>query len=381
MPPQPLLARVLLTLGLLLAGPAARAEVGVSANEVRIGMLNAQSGPAAGLGLGIRAGAQAYFARINAEGGVHARKITLISHDDGYEPTRSAQLTEQLINTDKVFALLGYVGTPTSRAALPIAIKAGVPFLFPFTGAEFLRTPVKKWVFNVRASYFDETEALIEHIHSDLRSQKIALLMQDDSFGETVKSGIAGALSKRGLHIHSEARILRNSLDVDGAVNALKLAAPEAIVFVGTYQQLAAAIKHAKTTGVTARFFTVSFIGTENFISAAGADGDGVYISQVLPSPHDASLAIIREYLADIAAADVGYASLEGYIGARVFVHALQAIGAQPTRAELADALQYMTSDLGGFQVHFSPHNHQGSKAVFLTRVQAGRAVPVAHMQ
>jgi branched-chain amino acid transport system substrate-binding protein len=381
MPSQPLLARVLLALSLLLAGPAARAEAGVSADEVRIGMVNAQSGPAEGLGLGMRAGAQAYFDRVNAEGGVHARKLRLIVHDDGYEPARSAQLTRALINTSKVFALLGYVGTPTSRAALPIATEAKVPFLFAFTGAEFLRTPVKQWAFNVRASYFDETEALIEHIHSDMGSQKIALLMQDDSFGETVKGGIAGALSKRGLRIHSEARILRNSLDVAGAVNSLQQAKPEAIMFVGTYQQLAAAIKHAKAIGVTARFFTVSFIGTENFISAAGADGDGVYISQVMPSPHDRSLAIIREYLADIMPADVGYASLEGYIGARVFVQALQATGPQPTRAELADELQYLSSDLGGFKVVFAPDNHQGSSAVFLTRVQAGQAVPVAHMQ
>jgi branched-chain amino acid transport system substrate-binding protein len=361
MPSQPLLARVLLTLGLLLAGPAAYAEDGVSADEVRIGMVNAQSGPAAGLGLGMRAGAQAYFARINAEGGVNGRKINLIDHDDGYEPARSALLTDELINTSKVFALLGYVGTPTSRAALPIATEAGVPFLFAFTGAEFLRTPTKQWAFNVRASYFDETEALIEHIHSDLGEQKVALLMQDDSFGESVKSGIAGALSKRGLRIHSEARILRNSLDVAGAVNTLKLAAPEAIV--------------------TARFFTVSFIGTEDFIASAGADADGVYISQVMPSPHDRSLAIIREYLADIMPADVGYASLEGYIGARVFVQALQATEPQPTRAELADTLQYLSSDLGGFKVVFAPDNHQGSRAVFLTRIQAGQAVPVAHMQ
>lgn len=381
MPSQPLLARVLLTLGLWLAGPAAHAEEGISADEVRIGMVNAQSGPAAGLGLGMRAGAQAYFARINAEGGVNGRKINLIVHDDGYEPARTALLTDALINSSKVFALLGYVGTPTSRAALPIATAAGVPFLFPFTGAEFLRSPIKPWAFNLRASYFDETEALIAHIHSDLGSQKVALLRQDDSFGEAVKSGIAGALSKRGLRIHSEARILRNSLDVAGAVNTLKLAAPQAIVFVGTYQQLAAAIKHAKASGVRARFFTVSFIGTEDFIASAGADADGVYISQVMPSPHDRSLAIIREYLADIMPADVGYASLEGYIAARVFVQALQATEPQPTRAELADTLQYLSSDLGGFKVVFAPDNHQGSSAVFLTRIQAGQAVPVAHMQ
>jgi branched-chain amino acid transport system substrate-binding protein len=378
---RPLLRLVALLFSLLVASLAAQAEDGVSANQVRIGMVNAQSGPAAGLGSALQAGVAAYFAHVNDQGGVYGRQLRLIVKDDGYEPVRSAELTEQLITLDPVFALLGYVGTPTSRAALPIALKAEVPFLFPFTGAEFLRTPPKKWAFIVRASYFDETEALVEHINSVLGSHKIALLMQDDSFGETIKSGIAGALSKRDLGIQAEARIQRNSLNVAGAVNALKQAAPDAIVFAGTYQQLAAAIRHARAIGVTAPFFTVSFIGTENFIAAAGAEGDGVYISQVMPSPHDTSLAIIRAYLSDIPPSAVGYASLEGYIDAQVFVQALQASGPRPRRAELVDALQYLSSDLGGFMVRFSPNNHQGSKAVFLTRVQAGQAVPVPRQQ
>ena len=381
MMPRPLLHLLISLMLGLLPGLAAWAENGVSPDEIRVGMVNAQSGPAAGLGVGMHAGAEAYFARINAEGGVNGRKIRLLLKDDGYEPARSAALTEELIKVDQVFALLGYVGTPTSRAALPIAAQAGVPYLFPFTGAEFLRTPLKKWAFNVRASYFDETEELVERMSKDLGSQKVALLMQDDSFGEAVKSGLAGALDKRGLRIHAEARIQRNSLQVSDAVAALKLAEPDAIVFVGTYQQLAAAIKQAKAVGVRARFVTVSFIGTDNFIAAAGADGDGVYITQVMPSPHDRSLAVIRDYLADIKPSAVGYASLEGYIAAMVFAKALASTGAQPTRAELADALQYLSTDLGGFKVAFSPTNHQGSNAVFLTRIQDGKAVPVDRMQ
>lgn len=381
MTPRPLLLLLGLMLGLLLPCTSAWAEHGVSPDEVRIGMVNAQSGPAAGLGLGMRAGAEAYFARINAEGGVNGRKIRLFVKDDGYEPNRSAALTEQLIKDDHVFALLGYVGTPTSRAALPIAMQAGVPYLFPFTGAEFLRTPLKQWAFNLRASYYDETEELVERIHEDLGSKKIALLMQDDSYGETVKSGLAGALSKRGMQIHAEARIQRNSLEVAGAVAALQLAKPDAIVFAGTYQQLAAAIKQAKAAGVTARFFTVSFIGTDNFIAAAGADADGVYITQVVPSPDDRSRLVVQNYLNDIKPSAVGYASLEGYIGAMVFVQALASTGQQPTRAELADALQFLKTDLGGFKVAFSPSNHQGSDAVFLTRVQAGKALPVTRME
>lgn len=365
----------------LLPALATDAEDGVHSDEIRLGMANAQSGPAAGLGIGIRAGAQAYFARINAEGGVHGRKIALIVNDDGYEPARSVANTEALIETNKVFALLGYVGTPTSRAAVPIALRAQVPYLFPFTGAEFLRTPVKPWIFNIRASYFDETEEMVERMTADLGIEKIALLMQDDSFGETVKSGVVGALHKRGMQIHAEARIQRNSLDVEAAVAALLPAQPEAIVFIGTYQQLAEAIARAKALGSAARFFTVSFIGTENFIAAAGANADGVYITQVMPSPHDASRAIVKNYLADIAPADVGYTSLEGYIDAAVFVAALRDAGPQPTRLELVKALEALNLDLGGFKVTFSPSNHQGSDAVFLIEIRGGKAVPVETMR
>lgn len=366
---------------LLLAGCSAWAEDGVSPSEIRVGMVNAQSGPAAGLGIGMQAGVATYFARINASGGVNGRQISLIVRDDGYEPSRSASHTQSLIDSDKVFALLGYVGTPTSRAAMPIALRAQVPYLFPFTGAEFLRTPVKDWVFNLRASYIDETEELVERMTQDLGVTKVALLMQDDSFGESVKSGLAGALFKRKLQIQAEARIQRNSLELAGAVQSLQLKQPEAIVFVGTYRQLAVAIRQARASGMTARFFTVSFIGTDNFIAAAGPDGDGVYITQVVPAPHDASVAVVEHYLHDIRPADVGYASLEGYLGAMIFVQALRNTGAEPTRAKLASALEALNSDLGDFKVAFSPSDHQGSDAVFLTRIQGGKAVPVDRMQ
>ena len=370
-----LLATLMIVLGLM---PMVRAENGVRSDEVRVGMANAQSGPASSLGRSLLAGAQAYFVRVNAAGGVNGRRITLLVKDDGYEPERSVTLTEALIESDQVFALLGYVGTPTSRAAVPIALGAGVPYLFPFTGADFLRTPIKPWVFNIRASYFDETEEMVERMTSDLGLRKIALLLQDDSFGESVKSGLAGALYKRGLKIDTEARILRNSLEeVRAAVGALSAAQPEAIVFVGTYRQLAVAIAQAKALGITAQFFTVSFIGTEDFIAAAGADAEGVYITQVMPSPDDTSRAIVRNYLADIAPSDIGYTSLEGYVDAAIFVAALRNAGPQPTRTKLVTALEALNVDLGGFKVAFSPTNHQGSNEVFLTQVRNGRAVPV----
>lgn len=365
----------------VLAAGGLRAEDGVTDSEVRLGMVNAQSGPAAGLGRSVHAGAQAYFARVNASGGVHGRKISLLLRDDSYEPVRTAEHTRELIASRSVFALFGYVGTPTSRAAMPIALQAKVPYLFPFTGAEVLRKPVHPWVFNVRASYFDETEVMVQRMTGDLGLRKVALLMQDDSFGETVKSGLVGALYRRDLTIHSEARVQRNSLVVAAAVDQLKQSQPEAIVFVGTYKQLAAAVRQARVSGLGARFFTVSFVGTDNFIDEAGLAADGVYITQVVPSPYDRSSALIRQYQADLPADEIGYASLEGYIDAAVFVAALREAGPAPTRVALAQALAFLQLDLQGFSVAFSPNDHQGSDAVFLTRVEAGRAQPVEHLR
>lgn len=381
-PASPLRAALwLLPLTALLLCLSAKAEEGITESEVRLGMVNAQSGPAAGLGSGMLAGVQAYLQRINAAGGVHGRQIKLVVRDDGYEPVRSAEQTRELLAQENIFALIGYVGTPTSRAVMPIALQAQVPYLFPFTGAQVLRSPVHRWVFNVRASYFDETEEMVERMSQDLKITQVALLMQDDSFGEAVKSGLVGALAKRGLQLRGEARFARNSLQLAGAVAALKAQDPPAIFFVGTYRQLAEAIREARRQGMRARFFTVSFVGTDSLIAEAGQVADGVHITQVVPSPQDPALAVVRDYRADMAGKPLGYTSLEGYLGARVFVEALREAGPRPTRAALVGALEFLRRDLGGFHVEFSPDDHQGSDAVFLTRIQNGRAEPVMRMR
>jgi ABC-type branched-subunit amino acid transport system substrate-binding protein len=183
-------------------------------------------------------------------------------------------------------------------------------------------------------------------------------------------------LLKRGLRVEGEARILRNSLEVGEAVRQLLPSQPQAIFFVGTYKQLAAAIREARALGMQARFFSVSFVGTDSFIAEAGADAEDVYISQVVPSPDDTRLPLVRDYRADMRG-PLGYASLEGYIGAAVLVEALRRSGPQPTRAQLVEALKSMDMDLGGFRIRFGPKDHQGSDAVYLTRIEQGRAVPV----
>ena len=358
------------------AGLPVLAEDGVADKEIRIGMANALSGPASGLGLDLKAGADAFLARVNAAGGVNGRRIVLVSKDDGYEPERSAAATKALVEQDKVFALFGYVGTPTSAAAVPLASRAGVPYLFPFTGAEFLRNPVNKWVFNVRASYFDETELMVERLTKDAGAKKIALFIQDDAFGEAGKAGVNRALHKRNMKVAEEARYKRNTLEVDEGLAKIKAAAPDGVVFIGTYASLAAIVKKAKAQGIKAKFMTVSFIGTAGFIREAGADGEGVYITQVMPSP-DSTAPLVKQFHQDMKGGPVNYSSLEGYADAAVLVEALKKAGANPTRAGFVATLESLNIDLGGLKVAFSAASHQGAKDVFLTVVKGGKAVQV----
>lgn len=371
-------ASAILVLAVLGATTQLYAEDGVSDKEIKIGMANALSGPASGLGTQLKAGAEAYLAKINAGGGVNGRKITLVSLDDGYEPDKAAAATKKLIEEEKVFALFGYVGTPTSTAVVPLASRASVPYLFPFTGAEFLRNPVNKFVFNLRASYFDETEAMVERLTKDLGATKIAIFIQDDAFGEAGKAGVNRALHRRDLKVAEEARYKRNTLDVDEGLSKIKAAQPDAVVFVGTYKSLSAIVKKAKAAGVKAKFVTVSFVGTSDFIGEAGADGDGVYITQVVPSPDGVSVPFVKQYQQDMKGANINYTSFEGYADAVVLVEALKKAGTGLTRAGLLSALEGMNTEFAGMSVNFSATKHQGSSQVFLTQVKGGKAVPVS---
>jgi len=359
---------------------AACAEDGVTKNEIVIGMSNALSGPAAGLGTGVKTGALAYINKVNAAGGVHGRKIKLVSYDDGYEPDQAAAMTNKLIEQDKVFALFGFVGTPTSTAVLPAASKAGVPYIAPYTGAEFLRNPVNRIVYNVRASYFDETEGMVERLTKDLDIKKIGVFIQDDAYGNAGKAGVNRALSKVGLSLAGEGRYKRNTVDVDAGLAALKGDAPEAVVMVGTYKACAEFVKKARAAGFTPKFLNVSFVGTADFIREAGADSEGVYITQVVPPPADASSPLVKQYQADMKAegkSEFDFTSLEGHVDAVVLVEALKKAGPELTRASFLNAFENLSLDLGGLKVAYSPTNHQGVKTIFYTMVKDGKPVAI----
>jgi len=357
------------------------AEDGVTQNEIVIGMSNSLSGPAAGLGTKLKSGATVYLDKVNAAGGVNGRKIRLISYDDGYEPEQTAAMTRKLIEQDKVFALFGYVGTPTSAAAIPQASRMGVPYIAPFTGAEFLRNPVSPVIFNVRASYFDETEGMVERLTKDLGIKKIGVFIQDDAYGNAGKSGVKRALDKLGLPLTGEGKYVRNTVDVGGGLSALKAANPEAVVMVGAYKACAEFVKQARASGFNPKFLNVSFVGTSNFINEAGSAGEGVYITQVMPSPFDDTSAIVKQYQADMKKAgkqsEFEYSSLEGYVDAVVLVEVLNKAGNSLTRGTFLSAFESLNMDLGGLKVSYSPENHQGSRAIFYTVIKNGKAEPI----
>ena len=351
------------------------AQNGVSTDKIVLGQAAALEGPAAALGQGMREGLLAAFDEANRAGGVKGRKIELISVDDGYEPNKSIEATKKLIEQDKVFAMVGSVGTPTSAATQPIASEAGVPFIGAFTGAEFLRDPYKAMVVNVRASYFQETEAMVEHLTKDLGVAKIAIFYQDDAFGQAGLAGVKRALDKRKMQLVAEGTYERNTTAVKGALLAIKKAEPEAVIMIGAYKPCAEFIKLAHQVKLDATFVNISFVGSDALAKELGPDGAGVVVTQVVPLPQDTSIGLVGRYQAALKAmkpdAEPGFVSLEGYIVGRLTVAALGKIEGDITRQAMLEAITKQGGfDLGGITLTYGADNNRGSSQVFLTIIQ-----------
>ena len=339
------------------------------AQEIVFGQSVALTGPAQELGKEMQLGAKTYFDVVNAAGGVRGKKIVLRTLDDGYEPPRAEANTKKFVEDGDVLALFGYVGTPTSAASIPVASKAKMPFFGAFTGAELLRTPINRYVFNVRASYFDETEAIVRQMTQG-GVTKIAVFHQNDSYGQAGLAGVERALTKRQLQVVAKATVERNSTDVAAAVATMLAAKPEVIIMVSAYSSCAEFIKQFKARDFPTRFVNVSFVGTKPLAAALGAAADGVMISQVMPPPTANKFPVVVEYQKALKAAgitDFSYTSLEGYIAAKVMVEALRR-GGDASREALIKALESMRNvDVGGFSVAFGPDNHNASTFVELT--------------
>jgi ABC-type branched-subunit amino acid transport system substrate-binding protein len=363
----------------------ALAEDGVTKDKILFGQVAALSGPAQALGQGMREGIVAAFDEANRAGGVTGRQLELKSTDDGYEPEKTIEATKAIIGNDKIFALVGPVGTPTSKAGQPIATSAKVPFIGPFTGAEFLRNPYNRYVVNIRASYFQETEAWIEHLSKDLGITKIAILYQDDAFGLAGLEGVKMALAKRNMALVASGTFKRNTTAVKSALLDIMKGDPQAVVTVGPYKPIAEFIKLARQVKLNAVFVAISFVGSGSLAAELGSQGAGVVVSQVVPFPFDKSLPLVAAYQAAITAANPsakpGFVSLEGYMVGRLVVAALKRISGEPTREALLDAIASSPFDLDGVVLKFGTDNNQGSNQVYFTVLQAdGSSRPVSRL-
>ena len=367
--------------------PVSARNQGVTDGQVLFGQSAALTGPAWQLGTNMALGINAAFEEANRNGGVHGRTLRLESIDDGYEPEAAIARTIHLINEVEVFALIGAVGTPTSRSAVPVAAEAGVPYVAPFTGAAFLRESTWKNVVNLRASYNQETEEMVARLTEDLGIKRIAVLYQDDSFGRAGLVGATRALSRREMEPVSVGFYPRNTLAVKTALLDLRRGDPEAVIMVGAYRPVATLIEWARKTGLDPVFINISFVGSNALADFLGPAGENVLVTQVVPFPSDESIPIVNSYLNALRAysieAQPGWVSLEGYIAGRLAIFGMEACGRDLTRDCFLDSIQDAdTIDIDGFGLNYGFADNQGSDAVYLTVIGAdGSYRPIENLR
>lgn len=338
-------------------------------SRIILGQSAAFTGPAAQLGIQYHKGAKLFFDQLNAQGGNGHRAIEIRTLDDGYEPERCAENTRKLLHDD-VFALFGYIGTPTSVVAQPLAIKERVPFFAPFSGAMALRQPFNRYAFHLRASYHDETALIVKSL-TNSGMNKIAVLYQNDAYGRAGLDGMHVALAARNQKPVALATVERNSVDVSASVKSLLAAGPDAIVQISAYKSCAAFVRDARMAGYRGMFVNVSFVGTQALSDELGKAGAGIVVSQVMPSPYNGALPIVRELVAAAKKAgdvQVNFSSMEGYLAAKVFAEGLRRGGGNATRESLISGLESIQQQsFGGFFASFSPTNHVASNFVELS--------------
>jgi len=369
---------------LLPAASAQKNAPGVTPETITIGSCNALTGPASFLGLQMVLGAKAYFSLVNAQGGVNGRSIELVTKDDGYEADRASACWASLEKAG-VFATAFFVGTPTALKYIPLSAESHTPLVGLFTGAQALIDPVHPTIFNVRASYFDETLAQVDGLWEQLGVRKIAVIYQNDGFGTAVLEGVKRALARHDSAPVALGTFERNTLDVDAGIKEVRAANPEAVVLVGPYAPVNAILKKAHASGWHPRFLTVSFVGTEGLLNIAGGDAEGMIITQVMPPYDRTDLPTIKLYR-DALEKYMGnteptFVSLEGFVDAMVLTDGLRDAGRDLTRGKLISSLESMHhKNLGlgsNLLLSFSPTNHKGLDSICVTVIRGGKPVVV----
>ena len=341
---------------------------GVTADTITIGQSASLTGPSAELGVEMKAGADAYFSAINEAGGINGRKIKLISLDDAGAPERTKANTLKLLNEDQVFALFGYTGAYSINPILSLVEKNKVPFFAPASGDLTTREPVSRYVFNIRASYIEETEKIVEQL-SRRSLTKVAMFYQNDAYGRAGLAGVERALRARKSNIVIFGSADRNSTNVSSSAQTIAKSGAQAVIISAGADTASAFIKEMKKLGSNAQICLLSSVGAKTLAAQLGDDGRGIEVSQVVPLPYSDSEPLGREYLKRIGGSGkASFASFEGYIAASIFVEAMKKAGKVPSRESFIDALDKLgTVDLRGYRVKFSADNHSGSSLVELT--------------
>jgi ABC-type branched-subunit amino acid transport system substrate-binding protein len=373
-------------LGCLFAASAplpAQNTPGVTENEILIGSCSALEGPSHFLGTETVTGAKAYFAMINDAGGVDGRKLKLISYDDSYDPAKTEACFNRLME-QKVFALGFFVGTPTAVKYVPMAESNKIPLVGLFTGAQTLYTPLRHWVVNVRASYFDETREQIDGMWGTLGYKKIGVIYPEDAFGSAVLEGVKAALKAHGAEPVAVGSYQRQTAQVGGAIDTVKAANPDAVVVVGPSNTVAPILQQSHAKGWKPLFLTVSFVGTDELIREAGPEAEGMVITQVVPPYYLTdfkTVALYRRTLSKYSpSVQPNFVSLEGFVDAMVLVEGLKKAGKDLTREGLIRGIESIHDlDIGLgplLKLDYSAKDHKGFDHVLPTVIRGGRAVP-----
>lgn len=349
----------------------ARADNGVTDSTIRIGQSAVFSGPAKDFGVDYRAGIQLYFDRVNKSGGIHGRKIELVTYDDAYEPAKTAVNTAKLIDEDKVFALTGYVATGNLAAAMPLAEKAGVPMFAPLVGTTSFRTKTHRYLFHVRAGYDLELRKIISHL-STLGIQSIAVVYQDSAFGKSNLATCEQLAAEYKVKVVQTLPMAIAAEDAKQVIGGLAEGRPGAVVMIMAGRMTEVFIRDYRASGAAAPLYTLSVGITDAAGSAKRLDGKlaGLVTASIVPPPGAQRVPIVADYQRDRA--EFGqkidsYTALEGYIVARVMAEGLRRAGKALTRDSFIAGLESIGSTrFGDFPVDYSAKNHNGSTFVDL---------------
>jgi len=354
----------------LLASPWVRAQ---DSGPLRLGQSAALSGPLGELGQAMHQGAKACFDAVNARGGIHGRRIELVSSDDGYDVKRASANVRAFIEDRGIFALFNCMGTPMVEAVLPMVQEEGIPFFAPFSGALLARPRGARHVFNIRASYPDEAEQLVQHL-ATVGIRRIAVVYQNNAFGKEVFTAAQQSLGKRQLAAVSAVTVESNASDAASAAAKVAEAGPEAVLLGLAGKPTIDFVKAIRQQRKGLPLYALSVMGSAATLKALGEDAVGIAVSQVVPLPGNTVVPVVREFQEAWRAAgsplEPSHLALEGYINARVFSEAVRRAGRASSRAAFIDSTWALRRhDLGGFEVSFTEPGSNASRFVELTMV------------